>query len=114
VRSIWLGHHVFDGAMFPALSLAFAVLAERLFQGQLPMATFKVAIPVLTSLAVIRVTVKVLGVVFPNSRAMRVIERTVSWVAWLATVLWVTGLLPVLLSDMEGITWKVGSSVINL
>ena len=71
-------------------------------------------LPVLTSLAVIRMTVKVLRVVFPESRAMRVIERTVSWLAWLATVLWVTGILPIMLTEMESVTWKVGGSVVNL
>ena len=114
VRSIWLGHHVIDGALFPVLSLGLALLAYRLFQGTLPMRVFQVAIPVLTSLAVIRITVKVLRVVFPESRTMRVIERTVSWVAWLAMVLWVTGLLPIVLAGMESVTWKVGGSVINL
>ncbi|WP_306564268.1 mechanosensitive ion channel family protein [Aquabacterium sp.] len=114
VRSIWLGHRVIDGALFPVLSLGLALLAYRLLQNQWPMLLFRVALPVLMSLAVIRVTVKVLRVVFPESRAMRVIERTVSWLAWLATVSWVTGLLPILLTEMEGVTWKVGGSVLNL
>ena len=114
VRSIWLGHHIIDGALFPVLSLGLALLAYRLFQGVLPMLVFQVALPVLTSLAVIRMTVKVLRVVFPESRTMRVIERTVSWLAWLATVLWVTGVLPIVLVGMESLTWKVGGSVINL
>ena len=60
VRSIWLGHHIIDGALFPVLSLGLALLAYRLFQGVLPMLVFQVALPVLTSLAVIRMTVKVL------------------------------------------------------
>ena len=114
VRSIWLGHHIIDGALFPVLALGLALLAYRLFQGVLPMLVFQVALPVLTSLAVIRMTVKVLRVVFPESRTMRVIERTVSWLAWLATVLWVTGVLPIVLVGMESLTWKVGGSVINL
>lgn len=114
VRSIWMGHHVIDGAMFPVLALVFALIMRRVLQDELPMVVFRVALPVLMSLAVIRVTVKVLRVLFPDSHAMRVIERTVSWLAWLATVLWVTGLLPILLSEMEQVSWKVGGSVVNL
>jgi len=114
VRSIWLGHHVIDGALFPVLSLVLALMAYRLFQGHLPMMLFQVALPVLMSLAVIRVTVKVLRVVFPESQKMRVLEHTVSWLAWLATVLWVTGILPIMLTEMESVTWKVGGSVVNL
>ncbi|MDQ5926740.1 MAG: hypothetical protein QG554_1682 [Pseudomonadota bacterium] len=114
VRSIWLGHRVIDGALFPVLSLGLALLAYRLLQQQGSMLLLQVALPVLMSLAVIRITVKVLRVVFPESRATRVIERTVSWLAWLVTVLWVTGLLPVLLAEMEAIRWTVGGSVVNL
>lgn len=113
-RSIWLGHHVIDGAMFPFLSLVAAFIAYRLAQAHLPMLVFQVALPVLTSLAVIRVTAKVMRVVFPDSRSMRVIEHTVSWLAWLATVLWITGLLPIMLAGMESITWKMGGSVVDL
>ena len=112
--SIWLGHHVIDGAMFPALSLLFAFIAHRLGQAYLPMLIFQVAVPILASLAVIRVTVKVLRVFFPDSRQMNVIERTVSWGAWLVTVLWITGVLPIMLAGMESVTWKVGGSVMDL
>ena len=87
VRSIWLGHRVIDGALFPVLSLGLALLAYRLLQQQGSMLLLQVALPVLMSLAVIRITVKVLRVVFPESRATRVIERTVSWLAWLVTVM---------------------------
>ena len=45
---------------------------------------------------------------------MRVLERSVSWVAWLAMVMWVTGLLPVLLAAMEDVSWRLGSSRISL
>ena len=39
--------------------------------------------------------VKVLQVVFAQARWARLVEHTISWVAWLAMVLWVSGLLPV-------------------
>ena len=38
-----------------------------------------------------------------------VIERTVSWIAWLAVVLWITGVLPLLGDKME-VSWKVGNT----
>lgn len=114
VRSIWLGRHVIDGAMFPVLSLGLALLAYRLFRGSLPMVVFQVVLPVLTSLTVIRVTVKVLQVVFPDTHAMRVLERTVSWLVWLAAVLWMTGLLPIMQAELESVTWTMGGSVVNL
>lgn len=112
--SIWFGHHVIDGILFPVLALLLALIARRVLQEAIPLAVFRVAIPVLSSLAVIRLTVKVLGAAFPASSALRVVERTVSWGAWLATVLWITGLLPIILMELDEITWKIGSSRVSL
>jgi small-conductance mechanosensitive channel len=112
--SIWFGHHVIDGILFPVLALVMALIARRVLQDMIPLAVFRVAIPVLSSLAVIRLTVKVLGAAFPASSALRVVERTVSWGAWLATVLWITGVLPIILDELDAITWKIGSSQVSL
>ena len=62
----------------------------------------------------IRLTVRVLGVTFPNSRLMRVAERSVSWLAWVAVVLWITGLLPLLLGELDSITWKLGGAQVSV
>ena len=80
-RSIWFGHHIVDGVLFPVLSLALALLARRLLIDHLPMAVFRVAIPVLVSLAGIRLSVKALKVFFPTSSTVVAFERTVSWLA---------------------------------
>ena len=112
--SIWFGHHVIDGILFPLLALLLALIARRVLQDLIPLAVFRLAIPVLSSLAIIRLTVKVLGAAFPSSSALRVVERTVSWGAWLATVLWITGVLPIVLEELDGITWKIGSSQVSL
>ncbi len=113
-RSIWFGYHVIDGILFPVLALVLALIARRALQDTIPLAVFRLAIPVLSSLAVIRLTVKVLGAAFPASSALRVVERTVSWGAWLATVLWITGVLPIVLDELDDITWKIGSSKVSL
>jgi len=38
----------------------------------------------------------------------------VSWLAWGGTILWVTGLLPWLLEEMEGVGFKIGANKISL
>lgn len=113
-RSIWFGHHVVDGILFPVLALVLALIARRVLQDMIPLAVFRLAIPVLSSLAVIRLTVKVLGAAFPSSGALRVVERTVSWGAWAATVLWITGVLPIVMDELNDITWKIGASQVSL
>ena len=112
--SIWFGEHVVDGVLFPALALAFAYAARWALAGQLPIAVFKLALPILISLLVIRLTVRVLHRAYPDSQLMRVFERSVSWIAWGAVVLWVTGLLPLILAELDQITWKIGSTKISV
>ncbi len=114
VGSVWFGEHVVDGVLFPVLALFLSIGLRRVFIDELPMAVFRVAIPVLVSLAVIRLTVKVLKAAFPASQAVKVVERTVSWLAWLGTVLWITGALPLILDELDAITFKVGASRVSV
>ncbi len=113
--SIWFGTHLVDGVLFPLLALALAYVARRMLLelGQ-PLAVFRLAIPVLLSLAVIRLSVRVLSAAFPASALMRAVERTISWVAWLGMVLWVTGVLPVMLDELDQIRWKIGANTLSL
>ncbi len=112
--SILFGRRVVDGVLFPLLLLTFAYAAQTLLARLLPVAVFKVAIPVLLSLAVIRLGVKVLQVAFKEAPFVRALERTISWLAWLAMVLWVSGLLPVILEELDDIKWKVGNSTLSV
>lgn len=112
--SIWFGRHVVDGILFPLLALLLALVARRVLQDSIPLAVFRLAIPMLSSLAVIRLTVKVLDAAFPSSNTLRIVERTVSWAAWLVTALWITGVLPIVLAELDQVTWKIGDSEISL
>lgn len=112
--SVLFGRRLVDGAMFPLVLLLLAYVARALVTKLMPLAAFKVAIPVLAALVVIRVGVKVLQVAFTSAPWVRALERTISWLAWLAMVLWVSGLLPVVLGELDDITWKVGSSSLTL
>ena len=113
-RSILFGTRVVDGVLFPIMLLGLGYLARMLLVTWVPLAAFKVVIPVLMSLVVIRIGAKVLQVAFPDSAWVRPIERSISWMAWLAMVLWVTGLLPRVLEELDKITWKVGASTLSV
>jgi len=114
-QSIWFGHHVVDGVLFPVLALLLALGARRFLAGvEIPLAVFRLAVPVLVSLAVIRLTVKVLGVVFPAAPSMRIIERTVSWLAWAGSILWITGVMPLILDELDDVHWKIGTTQLSL
>ncbi len=114
--AIWFGERVVDGALFPAFALLLALAARWAVEhlGRVPPAVFRVVVPVLISLAVIRLTVRVLRLSFPQSQLMRVVERSVSWLAWIAVVLWITGVLPLVMQELDEIKWKVGGSQISV
>ncbi len=112
--SVWFGKRIVDGVFFPVLALCLAYLAKALLVGSVKVAVFKVAIPILLSLLVIRLSARVLTASFPNSRSVQLLERTVSWMAWASVVLWLTGILPLVLQAMEDVSWKMGASRINL
>jgi small-conductance mechanosensitive channel len=112
--SIWFGDRIVDGVLFPVLALLLALLARWLLQDQVPTAVFRLVVPILLSLVVIRLVVRVLHSTFPTSKVMRVVERSVSWIAWIAVVLWITGLLPMMLNELDQIHWKLGSTQVSV
>jgi small-conductance mechanosensitive channel len=68
----------------------------------------------LIALLVIRLGVKVLQAAFSETPAVRLLERTISWVAWLAMVLWVSGLLPLVMDELDQISWAVGGAQLSV
>lgn len=116
--SIWFGERIVDGVLFPVLLLGLAYASRQMLArgllGDVPVALFKVAIPILLSLVVIRLSVRVLHASFPTSTWAVAVERSVSWLAWIAVALWVTGILPLVLEAMDEIAWKLGGKPVSL
>jgi small-conductance mechanosensitive channel len=114
-KSVLFGRRVVDGVLFPVLALLLALVAKQLLpQYGLSPAVFRLAVPVLLSLVLIRLTVRVLSAAWPGSGLVKLIERTVSWLAWWGSIFWVTGALPWLLKEMEGVSFKLGAGRITL
>ncbi len=112
--SVLLGRRLVDGVLFPALLWGLTYGAYALLTQEHPVALFDILLPVCTSLALIRLGVKVLQVAFGQAPFVRMLERTISWMAWGAVVLWVTGILPLVLDELDRIHWKVGTSVLSV
>ena len=112
--SILFGRRLFDGALFPLVLLVFGYLARNFVDDHIPLAAFRLVIPALMSLAVIRTGAKVLQAAFPQAQWLGDIERTISWLVWGAMVLWVTGVLPRVLDALGQIRWKMGSSEMSV
>jgi small-conductance mechanosensitive channel len=112
--SVLLGKRLIDGVLFPTVLLGLTFAARALLTEDHPVALFGILLPVCISLALIRFWVKVLQVAFGAAPFVRVLERTISWIAWLAVVLWVTGILPLVLDELDQIRWKVGGSMLSV
>ena len=113
-KSVLFGRRTFDGVLFPLVLLGLAMLARAMLVRWLPLAVFKIAIPVLLALLAIRLAVKVLQAAFQQTPLVLRLERSISWLAWGAMVLWVSGLLPVLLDELDQISWKMGEARMSL
>jgi len=114
-NSVWFGARIVDGVLFPVAALLLAWAARSaLAASALPVALLHLAVPILASLVAIRIAVRVLRVAFPASHAVRVVERTLSWLVWGLLVLWVSGLLPVVLNELDAIHWKLGGADVSL
>lgn len=112
--SIWFGRALVDGVLFPLLALALVYVTRIVLANYQNVPLLRIAVPMLLALAGIRLLARVLTVVFPSSGLARVAERVFSWVAWIAAVLWILGLLPAVQAEMEGLQFAFGKSNISL
>ncbi len=112
--SIWFGRRIVDGVMFPMALLCLAYGARALAAQWNASPVLRLAIPVLVALLAIRVGVKVMQAALRETPMVLALERSISWLAWIAVVLWVSGLLPLLLEELGQIHWKVGGSSLSL
>lgn len=112
--SVWFGRRTVDGLMFPLLALALVYAAKVAVAYYQTVFLLRVAVPILTSLVLIRFCARVLATVFPRSSLMRLVERIVSWLAWGVAVLWIVGLLPLVRQELAGISIAFGKTHTNL
>lgn len=111
---ILLGRRLVDGVLFPLVLMGLSFAARTVLANQAEAVLLDIWVPVCVSLACIRLGVKVLQVTLQNAEWVRPIERTLSWLAWGGAVLWITGLLPLLLDELDHIHWKIGNSMLSV
>jgi len=112
--SVWFGRGIVDGLLFPMLALVLTYTAMLLLAPHQSVSLLRIAVPVLVSLVGIRFLARVLTLVFPDSGLARLIERLFSWLAWLGAVLWIVGLLPVVIHEMDAIRFTLSKSKVSL
>lgn len=112
--SVFFGRKVIDGALFPLLGLLMLSIASAALRPHQNLLLLSLAMPILTSLLLIRIGVKVLKIAFPGKRWVEPVARSFSWLIWVGVVLWIIGLGPTLLNSLEAVHWGVGGKQVSV
>jgi small-conductance mechanosensitive channel len=112
--SVLFGFRGVDGVLFPLIALSLVYVLRVTLLSGVEFALFRLAVPMLSALAAIRLIARVIALAYPDSTAGRLIEQFFSWLVWLGIVLWLAGVLPVVMKELEGITFSIGKSKLSL
>jgi small-conductance mechanosensitive channel len=77
-------------------------------------AVLRLGVPIVVALLLVQGSARVLRAAFPDSLLVKRLQRVWSWVIWGGIVLWLTGLLPLLLQEMDEIHWRLGGVKVSL
>ncbi|MEO6023198.1 MAG: mechanosensitive ion channel domain-containing protein, partial [Burkholderiales bacterium] len=99
---------------FPVLALLALLAARALFFTAKPTHLLDVAVPLLGSMALIRLAIYVLRHVFPPNPLIKASERVIGWGIWSLLALHIVGALPFLTTFLDGVAVTVGKQHISL
>jgi len=100
--------------VFPLVALLIVLLARRfmLHQGAHPL--LDVAVPLLGSLALVRLTIYIVRRVFPPNAFLKASERFIGYAIWSLMALYIVGVLPYLTEFLNAISFTVGKQRISV
>ncbi len=103
--------------LFPVGFWALLQAGRAILERYMPVPLLDVAVPLLSSLVVIRIAVYVLRHAFPRGGWVSRSEKAIAWTMWTGVVLHITGILPRLRGWLDTIRMTVGKvdiSALNL
>jgi small-conductance mechanosensitive channel len=112
--SILFGERQFDGLLFPLIALGIVFIAHHGLKGYQEAIFLRTAIYVLSLMSGFRLIARVLLVAYPSSMWVRLVERLVAWTGWIIGLLWITGLLPRVLNELQSIELNFGKSKLDM
>jgi small-conductance mechanosensitive channel len=104
------GEGDFERVAYPALAWVFVVIGRAVLSRHQPVALLDILATALVAWIVIRLAVYVLGYVLPQGDFLRKLIRAVAWVAWIAVILQVTGLLPEVVQTLDDVSFTSSKS----
>ena len=120
----WLAsHHKADGGrlhdagarlVFPLTALLLVGVSKLVLQNFIQVNLFRLAIPLLGSLVLVRAVVFVLRQAFPKATWLTTWERIIATVVWGWLALYITDLAPHFIDALEQVVFPLGAQRINL
>mgnify|MGYP001014978611 FL=1 len=120
----WLArHHKVDGGRlhdagarlaFPVSALVLVGVTKLVLQNFIHINLFRLAIPLLASMALVRAVVFVLRQAFPRATWLTTWERIIATFVWGWLALYITDLAPHVIDALEGVVFPLGAQRINL
>ena len=101
-------------AVFPMLTLGLVLAVRGLFFQERSAPLVNLAVPLLLSMALIRVALYVLRHIFPPSPLLRAAETMVAWFVWVGVALHIAGLLQPILTFFDELSFTTGKQRISV
>ena len=99
---------------FPLGALALVLAGRAALAHYQSVSLLNVAVPLLAALAIIRVVVYMLRLVFAPGSLLASFESTLAWLVWIGFALHILGLASDLLDFLDGVSFHVGAQRISL
>jgi len=99
---------------FPVIALFLVFVARAFLKPFFPVNLLNIAVPLLLSLAAVRMVVYVLRQAFPDKGWLTASEKVVAAVVWTGFALYLSGLSVPLIAAMEAVQFKVGKASLDL
>ena len=100
--------------VFPVVALLMVLSARRFMLGQGTRPLLDLAVPLLGSLALVRLAIYIVRRVFPPNAALKASERVIAYSIWSLMALYIVGVLPLLMGFLDGISVNVGKQRISV
>ena len=100
--------------LFPLTALAVVLVGRAALRQWHGVSLLDVVVPLLTALAIVRVTIYALRRAFSPGGWLRSSERVIAWAVWLGFAVYMTGLAPGVITFFDDIAFHIGNARVSL
>lgn len=99
---------------FPMTALVLVLLGRWVLAHYQSVSLLKLAVPLLIALAIIRIVIYMLHLIFAQDATVSTTGRLISWVVWICFAIYISGYAPDLIDFLDDTGFRVGKQNISL